>query len=78
MLRYSESQIREILAGVSCPAMLISGDQGYFHQYPELEFRKGYIKQLEHHVVQGGHHFHMEGDIVRTAGLINEFVKRSL
>jgi pimeloyl-ACP methyl ester carboxylesterase len=75
LLRYSESQVREIYAGIECPSMLISGKDGYFHQYEALRLRIPYIARLVCHDVDGGHHFHMEGDVQRTAGLIDEFVQ---
>lgn len=77
LLRYSESQIREIYAGIECPSLLISGEDGYFHKYEALRFRIPYIAKLTCHDVQGGHHFHMEGDVKRTAELIDEFVQNN-
>lgn len=74
LLRYSESQIREIYAGIECPSMLICGVDGYFHKYEALRFRIPYIAKLTSHDVPGGHHFHMEGDVQRTAELIDEFI----
>lgn len=75
LLRYSESQVREIYAGIECPSLLICGKEGYFHQYEALKLRIPYIAKLVCHDVAGGHHFHMEGDVQRTAGLIDEFVQ---
>lgn len=75
LLRYSESQIREIYAGIECPSLLISGKDGYLFKFEALRLRIPYIAKLVCHDVDGGHHFHMEGDVKRTAGLIDEFLQ---
>ena len=73
-LRLSEAQLQAIFAGIECPVCLVCGDDGYFSDYKPLSKRLSYIPHLEKHIVSGGHHFHMEGDILKTTEIINEFI----
>jgi pimeloyl-ACP methyl ester carboxylesterase len=73
-LRLSESQVEVIFSGIECPVKLITGTQGYFSNAQALEKRMRYFKNIEHVNVQGGHHFHMDGDIESTARYINGFI----
>ena len=74
MLRFSESQVEVIFAGIECPVSLICGEAGYFSSYEKLKNRLSYFKTLKKHLVKGGHHFHMDGDVLKTAELMNEFL----
>lgn len=74
LLRFSEEQVAAIMRGIECPVQLIVGEDGYFRQYEAISKRLAYINSLEQHKVAGGHHFHMEGDIERTAEIIHAFL----
>ncbi len=74
LLRFSEAQVAAIMGGIECPVQLVVGEDGYFRQYEAISKRLAYIKNLEQHRVAGGHHFHMEGDIERTAEIIHAFL----
>ncbi len=74
LVRFSEAQVRAIYEGIECPVCLICGEDGYFGEYSRLRHRLEYIKDLTMHTVRGGHHFHMEGDVSKTAEIIHEFV----
>jgi pimeloyl-ACP methyl ester carboxylesterase len=69
MVRFTEAQVKEVFAGISCRVYLVCGDQGYFSDYQLVSERLSYIKCLNKFIVEGGHHFHMDGD-VRQAALI--------
>ena len=73
-LRLSESQVEAIFAGIECPVQLLTGSEGYFSNKQALIKRMSYFKNIEHNSVQGGHHFHMDGDIEGTARYINAFI----
>jgi len=73
-LRLSEAQLQAIFAGIECPVCLVCGDDRYFSDYKPLSKRLSYIPHLEKNIVSGGHHFHMEGDILKTTEIINEFI----
>lgn len=74
MLRFSESQVKAVYEGIECPVCLICGEDGYFSEFKALENRLSYISNIQKHLVAGGHHFHMEGDVIKTARLIHEFL----
>ena len=78
LMRFTEEQVASVFAGIECPIRLICGDKGYFSDYEGLIKRLDYLKRggevLDKHIVSGGHHFHMDGDIVTTAELIHEFL----
>ena len=73
-LRLSEAQVEALLAGIECPVKLITGEQGYFSSYDALKKRLSYFKSIEEHSVEGGHHFHMDGDVKKTAELLNAYL----
>lgn len=74
-LRFSEQQVQAIFAGIECPVRLITGSEGYFSNEQALQKRLGYFKNIEQSSVQGGHHFHMDGDVEGTARYINAFIQ---
>jgi len=76
LVRFSEQQVSVIMGGIECPVQLITGESGYFRQYEAISNRLGYIKQIEHLQVEGGHHFHMDGDVQKTAEIVNAFLER--
>jgi pimeloyl-ACP methyl ester carboxylesterase len=77
-MRFTEAQVKTVFSGIECPIRLICGDKGYFSNYEDLKKRFEYLQRedevLDRHVVSGGHHFHMDGDVVTTAELIHEFM----
>lgn len=78
LMRFTEAQTEAVYSGIACPVCLISGDKGYFSSYKLLKRRLSYLSKVkvEKHIVDGGHHFHMEGDVQGTADLIYEFINR--
>jgi len=73
-LRFTEKQVEAIFRGIDCPICLICGEQGYFSETDAVRTRMSYLEQVEHHVVTGGHHFHMEGDVEKTSQIIQAFI----
>jgi len=78
LMRFTEAQIKSVFSGIECPIRLICGDKGYFSNYEGLKKRLDYLKRgddaIDKHLVSGGHHFHMDGDVTTTSELINEFI----
>jgi len=74
MLRFSEVQVEGIFSGIECSVFLICGETGYFSSYDKLKNRLAYFRDLKKYLVAGGHHFHMDGDVLKTAELVNEFL----
>jgi pimeloyl-ACP methyl ester carboxylesterase len=73
-LRFSEVQVETIFSGITCPVKLIRGESGYFSVYESLKKRLGYFQNIEQVSVSGGHHFHMDGDVKRTAEYLNAYL----
>tara|TARA_R110001592_G_scaffold138511_4_gene357629 strand:- start:11215 stop:12093 length:879 start_codon:yes stop_codon:yes gene_type:complete len=73
-LRFTEAQVQAIFSGIACPVKLIRGENGYFSVYESLEKRLGYFQNIEQVSVIGGHHFHMDGDVKRTAEHLNAYL----
>lgn len=78
LMRFTEAQVEAVFSGIECPIRLICGDKGYFSNYAGLNKRLNYLKRadeaVDKHLVSGGHHFHMDGDVSATSELINEFI----
>lgn len=74
LLRFSEQQVEVIMGGIECSVLLICGEQGYFQVDEAVSRRVAYINKLEQYRVAGGHHFHMEGDVEKTAEIMHEFL----
>lgn len=74
-LRFSEAQVEALFAGIECPVKLIKGEEGYFVSYKNLKQRLAYFKNIDHVSVNGGHHFHMDGDVKKTAEYINAYLE---
>jgi pimeloyl-ACP methyl ester carboxylesterase len=73
-LRFTEAQVEAIFSGITCPVKLIRGDSGYFSVYESLKQRLSYFQEIEQVSVSGGHHFHMDGDLKRTAEYLNAYL----
>lgn len=75
-LRLSEEQVEALFSGIECPVKLVTGKQGYFSSYDVLQKRIAYLKDIEQTSVDGGHHFHMDGDVNAAAELMNAYLSR--
>lgn len=75
MVRFTESQVEAILAGIECPVHLLCGEDGYFSSHKQIKQRIGYFKSVIKYDIEGGHHFHMDGDVAKTAELIDAIVE---
>ncbi|MFT6031131.1 MAG: pimeloyl-ACP methyl ester carboxylesterase [Oleiphilaceae bacterium] len=73
-LRFTEAQVEAIFSGILCPVKLIRGESGYFSVYGDLKMRLEYFQDVEQVSVLGGHHFHMDGDVKRTAEYVNAYL----
>lgn len=57
---YSEEQVRGILAEIVSPALLISAEEGALQAWQGFSARRSALAGLQHEVMPGGHHLHME------------------
>lgn len=76
MLRLTEAQVRNLVAGIECPTRVIYADpaQAYLPD-PLRRERAGLLPRGELVVLPGGHHLHME-DPVAVAAAIGDFFVR--
>lgn len=72
--RLTEAQVEALFSGIDCHVYLLTGKQGYFSSYQVLKKRLNYFKTIEQFSVEGGHHFHMDGDVQKTAELMNAYL----
>jgi pimeloyl-ACP methyl ester carboxylesterase len=75
MVRFTEKQVKVIIEGIECPTFLLCGKQGYFANVDQVQERISYFKDVTRIEVEGGHHFHMDGDVDSTGELINEILE---
>jgi pimeloyl-ACP methyl ester carboxylesterase len=69
---YCEEQVRGILHTIESPALLISAGEGALQGWQGFADRKAALPGLQHQVLPGGHHLHMETPIA-VAGVLNHF-----
>ncbi len=76
MVRMTEAQIRDLVAGIECPVRVVYADppQPYLPE-PLRSERTALLPQGEQVVIGGGHHLHME-DPAAVAAAIGDFLLR--
>jgi pimeloyl-ACP methyl ester carboxylesterase len=57
---YSEEQVVGILNAIDVPALLLSAEQGALQGWPGFNARRAALRGLQHQLLSGGHHLHME------------------
>lgn len=72
-LRAEEGSVRNWLAAIECPVLLVAADPAPVYFTPELRnARFNCLKHGEQHIIPGTHHVHMDKPEI-VAGLINDF-----
>jgi pimeloyl-ACP methyl ester carboxylesterase len=56
----TEPQVLAFLGRVACPSLLLEASDGVLNGRPEIAGRRRALRRLEHHVLAGGHHLHLE------------------
>jgi pimeloyl-ACP methyl ester carboxylesterase len=72
---YDEAQAEGVLRGIEAETLLISADSGSFRGWQGLARRKQCVARLEHVVLPGGHHLHMESPQA-VAAILNRYFAR--
>ncbi|MEN8170093.1 MAG: alpha/beta hydrolase [Pseudomonadota bacterium] len=57
---YSEEQVLGILATIESPTLLMSAEEGALKRWQGFAERRAALPGLQHQVLPGGHHLHME------------------
>lgn len=76
MVRMTEAQVRNLIAGIGCPARVLYADppQAYLPE-PRRSEHAALLPHGERIVLRGGHHLHMD-DAVAVAAAIGDFFLR--
>lgn len=73
-VKLTEGQVRAVLQALSMPVLLLLASDAS-QRFPELAAHaRRYIKGLEVHEIEGGHHFHMESPVVDVARRVEQFL----
>ncbi|MBV34266.1 alpha/beta fold hydrolase [Kangiella spongicola] len=59
-LRLTEAQMKVIMETITCPVLVIMAKEGLYEEYPEIEKRFDYLKNVKRVDLDGGHHLHMQ------------------
>ena len=73
-VKLTEGQVRAVLEALSMPVLLLLARDAS-RRFPELaSHARRFIKELEVHEIDGGHHFHMESPVTDAAQRITRFL----
>lgn len=70
---YTAEQSEGVLRAIETPTLLLTAREGALSGWEGFKRRKGCIRQLQHRILPGGHHLHME-EPQAVAALINDFL----
>jgi pimeloyl-ACP methyl ester carboxylesterase len=73
-VKLSSAQISAALHGIKAPVLLLLGEEGHGQYDLMAEQAELEIANVRVATVKGKHHFHLEGDVLGTAGYIREFL----
>lgn len=74
MIMMDEAQVIGCLERVSTPTRFIRAEQGLLADRPGFHARADAIADLEFVSLPGGHHCHLDGDVVPVASAVREFI----
>jgi len=69
---YAETQAEGLLRAIETETLLISAEDGAFKDWRGFEKRKASVSRLEHHILPGRHHLHMENPQA-VAAILNAY-----
>ncbi|MBY6032459.1 alpha/beta hydrolase [Marinobacter daepoensis] len=73
-LMMTEEQVRASLSAIRTPALFVRAEEGLLVTRSGLDQRADLIPGLQTVDVPGGHHCHLDGDVVPVARAINRFL----
>ncbi|WP_417331193.1 alpha/beta fold hydrolase [Halomonas cupida] len=65
-VRLTPEQVVAMLAAIECRVLLIEGREGILGEREWARRSRAAVRQLERHVLDGGHHLHVSPDCVET------------
>lgn len=72
----SEQEVQDMLRKIKAPTVLIEADHGLLLQHPLVLQRMQQFSQLQHVILPGNHHIHLENPR-QVAKVINDFLRNS-
>jgi pimeloyl-ACP methyl ester carboxylesterase len=72
-IRFTEPQVAAYLSSLTLPVLLIAATQGYISLDHNKNPRLAYLNNARTEWAEGGHHFHMDGDVDKIAKVIAGF-----
>jgi len=73
-IRLTETQVNTCLQALSLPVHLVAASKGYVPVAADKNPRLTYLRTAQVDEVAGGHHFHLDGDVDKTAQCIAQFL----
>lgn len=73
-VKLSEAHIRAVLSGLDMPTLLLLAQKTAGQAQALIDFVLLYIPHLTLDTIEGGHHFHMEDNVVKVAQRIQQFL----
>ena len=70
LVRFTPEQVLALLAEIDAPMLLIEGDQGILGKRAWANQARQAVKELTRHVLNGGHHLHLEPSAVAQVALV--------
>lgn len=74
--RMTEKEVLDAIENIKIPVCMIEAKRGILRKFPAFKNRLDTIKDLTHHIIEGGHHFHMSDQCNTAAELINQFLNK--
>lgn len=76
-IRLTEPQVQAYLASLSLPLQVIAAADGYVSLDPDKNTRLTCLTSARKDLAEGGHHFHLDGEVDKIALCIKEFLNNS-
>jgi len=70
LVRFTPEQVISLLAEINAPVLLIEGEQGILGKRAWAVQARQAVKELTRHVLNGGHHLHLEPRAVAQVALV--------
>ncbi|OZG73671.1 alpha/beta hydrolase [Hahella sp. CCB-MM4] len=74
-VRFTEPQVENYLSSINLPTLLVAASNGIISLDPEKNSRLSFLSNVKKVLVEGGHHMHMDGDVVTLAEEIISFIR---
>jgi pimeloyl-ACP methyl ester carboxylesterase len=72
-VKFLPDQMRAFINRIKCPISLVLGRQGIPELFPDFVDTVKKYPQINLSILSGGHHLHMEHEVVKVAAIFNHF-----